>query len=975
MTDGPYVPTYPRNYPIYRPELPPRTNSLEDTLPRPTPVPPPLITSMNPDDAYEVRGVYQAQPNGPFSPSPAREHSEGLSRPSSARRLRRGRTLVANERDLNSTLARTVARRGPVTLAATQGLDEAIETCRLKVKKIAEECKRKNTRFRDRHFDLERSRDECLFSLSHDERHGEKFQPRGVKRVHEIFDEPRFFGDRGPAAGDISQGNVGDCYFLAALATLTAVPKMIRDICVARDERVGVYGFIFFRDGEWISSVVDDQLFVKHADFSQADIVERQKFRGDERLYKHVLLKNSDALYFSSCKDQNKTWLPLLEKAYAKIHGDYESISGGITGEAVEDLTGGVITPIHTADILDPDRFWEEELTKVPKHFLFACSVQKEGHISHNGLIHNHAYSVLEARQVRDKKLVLIRNPWGSAEWKGRWSDGSSEWTPEWMEQLNHRFGDDGVFWMEYADFLKEWTVIDRTRLFDRTWSVASHWLEFAPSFPPEWGEVHFTLQFTKKTDAVIVLSQLDNRYFRGLEGAYTFLLEFRLWRGDDKDWLDRSTGGPGSRSTNVEIKDLEPGEYTVQVRINRVRTERNFRNEFIESLPGEKVPKFVTIGKSYDMAAQKAANQDTVEPHEGEAEDSLLVIGLRVYSKDPKSTISGHVLKEGEVIPDPVSILDPEDVHADMQSLRDSRVAQRDYEPWSWEGHERQQHHKPNGPIVTDGEPHHEPIIGSPHARRHEGHGGRSGPQRNVSEPYLTGGPDRQSDARSDTSRSPSPLPHYNTYPLDQAHFALGAPTLGVTRNSRARSLTPSRGGMPIDIGSMTISPRMPSPHPTGSVVPLAWVECKWGEIPPNAILGGGEGEGKTPLYVARVQHGDGYQPGYAASHIKSCAFTYDGQCLTKKVYDVLTGDESRVQWVPVAGSLQQVLQRWRPIGAGINGLDSHHLVQDSIIARARVPDSIVPGKTGVQYGGVCYYVNGSLEGCTENFEVLVHR
>lgn len=79
-------------------------------------------------------------------------------------------------------------------------------------------------------------------------------------------------------------------------------------------------------------AVVDDQLYVKHADFNQADMVERQKFKGDERLYKHVLQKNSDALYFSSCKDPNKTWLPLLEKAYAKVHGDYESISGGITG-------------------------------------------------------------------------------------------------------------------------------------------------------------------------------------------------------------------------------------------------------------------------------------------------------------------------------------------------------------------------------------------------------------------------------------------------------------------------------------------------------------------------------------------------------------------------------------------------------------------------------------------------------------------
>ena len=33
---------------------------------------------------------------------------------------------------------------------------------------------------------------------------------------------------------------------------------------------------------------------------------------------------------------------PLMEKAYAKFHGDYASISGGFTSEAIEDLTGSV---------------------------------------------------------------------------------------------------------------------------------------------------------------------------------------------------------------------------------------------------------------------------------------------------------------------------------------------------------------------------------------------------------------------------------------------------------------------------------------------------------------------------------------------------------------------------------------------------------------------------------------------------------
>lgn len=72
-----------------------------------------------------------------------------------------------------------------------------------------------------------------------------------------------------------------------------------------------------------------------------------------EELYREVYQSNSGALYFAQCAHLQETWLPLLEKGYAKAHGDFAAIEGGFGGEGIEDLTGGVTSEIFTSDILD----------------------------------------------------------------------------------------------------------------------------------------------------------------------------------------------------------------------------------------------------------------------------------------------------------------------------------------------------------------------------------------------------------------------------------------------------------------------------------------------------------------------------------------------------------------------------------------------------------------------------------------------
>ncbi|GBB88679.1 hypothetical protein RclHR1_15230004 [Rhizophagus clarus] len=544
-----------------------------------------------------------------------------------------------------------------LSFAATANLEVAIKQTKKKVEMIAKECRATNRKFRDREFDLYVDVYDCLYFEN-----AEKFETSGIKRVSQIFEKPQFFID-GSEYNDINQGAIGDCWFVAALAVITNIPSLLETLCVARDEEVGVYGFIFFKDGDWVSTVVDDQLFVNGVDE-----------------------KKRPKLAFAKCPNENETWVPLIEKAYAKVHRDYEHIVGGFTGQGIEDLTGGVYTLTYTADILDTERFWNEELIHVNKNTLFAC-YRWDDSTDAKGLIDSHAYSIIRVEECEGIKLLNIRNPWGETEWNGPWSDGSKEWTPERMKFLDHKFGDDGSFWMSYEDFLKQWTIVDKCKLFDASWQVYSTWIHYNV-VPKSNGK--FILTIPEDSFTIIVLQQPDERFFSS-SSKYSYQLSFRIYEQGCETYKFRSRCAVrmAPRSVNLEVK-LPAGTYEIVPSIkrknvedektegeNQEEKEKKRNKEVIESIKKKKERRIKNLSTGIDENDESDIEEEKSDEKK-KNEVWELSIGLRIYSQNRNFTLVGE---EGEYPKKEEEVKKEEDPEANTEATEEATKKEKEGE------------------------------------------------------------------------------------------------------------------------------------------------------------------------------------------------------------------------------------------------------------------------------------------------------
>jgi hypothetical protein len=187
------------------------------------------------------------------------------------------------------------------------------------------------------------------------------------------------FAAAGPVADDVAQGALGDCYYLATLASLAEVdPITIRERVVELGD--GTYAVKFARDGANVFVRVDADLPVWN-----------------------------DALAYADLGAGNSIWVAVMEKAFACFRtnvASYGAIEAGWMSEAASALGVGS-TSTYSASSAKALTSLLASALSTGKAVTYATAPDV-----HPRLVASHAYQVVAVVPNGSATNVVLRNPW-----------------------------------------------------------------------------------------------------------------------------------------------------------------------------------------------------------------------------------------------------------------------------------------------------------------------------------------------------------------------------------------------------------------------------------------------------------------------------------------------------------------------------------------------------------------------------------
>ena len=143
---------------------------------------------------------------------------------------------------------------------------------------------------------------------------------------------------------------------------------------------------------------------------------------------------------FAQTSEDYGSWIPLLEKAYAKLAGNYEFTARGWMSESMRIFTAAPSSNISfkRTGMME---IWDEMEEAHNKKFPMTLATSSSTGF---GLIAGHAYSIKGLVYLKcprgyvQQRLIQIHNPWSNEYYTGPWNDHDTKrWTDRYKAQVD----------------------------------------------------------------------------------------------------------------------------------------------------------------------------------------------------------------------------------------------------------------------------------------------------------------------------------------------------------------------------------------------------------------------------------------------------------------------------------------------------------------------------------------------------------
>ena len=264
------------------------------------------------------------------------------------------------------------------------------------------------------------------------------------------YEDAVLFTDGTASYTDPRQGGAGTCYWISSLSGAAEWPELITDMFLTGTDMTGpdagIIGVQFYIRGKpWVVTIDDKLIFETH------DGNKKLKFNQPDANYSNM-------------------WAPILEKAWAKVKGNYEASEGGFVVSGLRAITGAPVFTYDTASIgtdVSEEAVFNLFVAANDAEYPMGAGTTGGSDTGRNdcGIATGHAYSILEPFEMTDAnsvttKMLLMRNPWGTTDYSAAWHAGDAAWTDELVAQVPWGVDprtsvDDGLFTMPMSEFSK----------------------------------------------------------------------------------------------------------------------------------------------------------------------------------------------------------------------------------------------------------------------------------------------------------------------------------------------------------------------------------------------------------------------------------------------------------------------------------------------------------------------------------------